>query len=113
MASSRFIKTPKLSIVLQLTEAPSSGGDDRTWEVHDIERNRGFRVTLSHRSLEQAAPAAGRARRFTDDEIDAALGLAIERALVTPPEKVAGTLYDVPIAHDDLRDAAQLGPRGA
>jgi hypothetical protein len=106
MASSRFLKSPKLNIVLQITET-TSGADGRGWEVHDIERNRGFRVTLSGRAL-SAAPA-GRAplgRSFTDAEIDGALGLAIERALVTPPEKVAGTLYDVSIESQDLYDFA-------
>jgi hypothetical protein len=104
MASSRFLKSPKLNIVLQVTET-TSGPDGRAWEVHDIERNRGFRVTLSGRALN--GTPAGRApigRAFTESEIDGAMGLAIERALVTPPEKVSGTLYDVPVESQDLYD---------
>ena len=96
MATSRFLKTPKLQIVLQLTEVSSAQG--RLWEVHDIERNRGFRVSLP------GAPKGVDA----DKKLDDALGLAIERALVTPPEKVSGTLYDVTITDDELRAAAAL-----
>lgn len=104
MASSRFLKSPKLNIVLQITET-TSGADGRAWEVHDIERSRGFSVTLSGSALK--GTPAGRppiGRPFTDAEIDGALGLAIERALVTPPEKVPGTLYDVSIESQDLYD---------
>jgi hypothetical protein len=95
MGTSRFLKTPKLNIVLQLTEV--AGGDGRAWEVHDIERNRGFRVTLPK----------GLQAKNDDGTIDKALGFAIERALVTPPEKVAGPLYDVTITADDVKDAGE------
>lgn len=95
MGTSRFLKTPKLSIVLQLTEVAADQG--RTWEVHDIERNRGFRVNLPK----------GLEAKTHDDAIDKALGVAIERALVTPPEKVAGPLYDVTITSDDVKEAGE------
>lgn len=108
MGSSRFIKTPKLEIVLQVTETTSAGTDGRAWEVHDVERNRGFRVGLTSRALQSPAGSKPANRPFTDDEIDGALGLAIERALVTPPEKVSGTLYDVPVTAQDLHDFVRL-----
>lgn len=110
MGSPRFIKTPKLAIVLQVSETTAPGMDGRAWEVHDIERNRGFRVTLVGRSQTETPP--GRSpigRPFSQDEVDAAMGLAIERALATPPEKVGGTLYDVPVSSEDLYDS--LAPR--
>jgi hypothetical protein len=114
MASSRFLKTPKLQVVLQVTETTSPQTDGRSWEVHDVERNRGFRVRLTNASLREA-PQGNRAlgRPFTDDEIDGALGLAIERALVTPPEKVAGPVYDVTVVGQDLYDSIGLGPKRA
>jgi hypothetical protein len=107
MASSRFLKSPKLSVVLQVTETTTANIDGRSWEVHDVERSRGFLVTLSRRTLTETPP--GRApigRPFTDAEVDGAMGLAIERALVTPPEKVPGPLYDVPVEASDLYDFA-------
>lgn len=109
MASSRFLKTPKLQVVLQVTETTAPETDGRSWEVHDVERNRGFRVRLTSATLRATPP--GRqplGRPFTDDEIDGALGLAIERALVTPPEKVAGPVYDVSVGSQDLHDSVEL-----
>jgi hypothetical protein len=109
MASSRFLKSPKLSVVLQVTETTSAATDGRAFEVHDVERNRGFRVTVPGRSLRDVPPGkAPIGRPFTEAELDGALGLAIERALVTPPEKVAGTLYDVTVEGRDLYDFAGL-----
>lgn len=107
MASSRFFKSPKLSVVLQVTETTTAATDGRSWEVHDVERSRGFLVTLTRRSLsETPAGKAPIGRAFSDAEIDGAMGLAIERALVTPPEKVPGPLYDVPVEASDLYDFA-------
>jgi len=104
MATSRFLKTAKLGIVLQITEILPSA-DGRAWEVHDVERNRGFRVTLAH----QATSKRGSGRKSTDDDIDGAIGLAIERSLVSPPEKVSGTLYDVEVTSQDFSDFAEHG----
>jgi hypothetical protein len=105
MKGSKFIKTPKLSIVLQITEASVPGVDERTWEIHDVERNRGFRVTLASRTLhEKPKGRASQKRSFTETEIEGAIGLAVERALVTPPEKVGGQLYDLPLTSQDLHD---------
>ena len=93
MGTSKFLKTPKLGIVLQLTESTSQGMDGRTWEAHDVERNRGFKVTLAKGD-----------QPFAEDEIEGGLGLAVERALLTPPEKVSGTLYDVALTSQDLHE---------
>jgi hypothetical protein len=109
MGDSKFLKTPKLDIMLQLTETTAGEAGGRLWEAHDVERNRGFRVRLSGRSLQEIAP--GREpldRPFNESEIEGGLGLAIERALTTPPEKVAGTLYEVSVTSQDLYDAARL-----
>ena len=109
MADSKFLKTPKLEIMLQLTETTASEVGGRVWEAHDVERNRGFLVRLSGRSLQETVP--GReplSRPFSESDIEGGLGLAIERALTTPPEKVAGTLYDVSVTSQDLYEAARL-----
>jgi hypothetical protein len=100
MGSSKFIKTPKLGVVLQITEmAARDATTDRRWEIHDIERNRGFRVTLPLSTL--AEPRAER-------EIEGAIGIAVERALLSPPEKVSGSMYDLEVASRDLRDFISL-----
>lgn len=107
MASSRFLKTPKVGIVLQVTEVASLQG--RLWEVHDVERNRGFRVHLEAKSLEEAPagkPPLGRG--FTETEIDGALGLAVERMLLSPGEKTADVVYEVIVESQDLYDYVAL-----
>lgn len=112
MGNSKFLKTPKLEVMIQLTETTASDAGGRTWEVHDVERNRGFLVRLSGRSLREGAPGREPPHRtFSESEIESGLGLAIERALTTPPEKVAGTLYDVLVTSQDLDDAARLRSR--
>ncbi len=109
MENSRFLKTAKLGIVLQVTDTKSPGKPGRAWEVHDVERNRGFRVILTGQTLHET-PRGKKpiGREFTEGEIDGGLGLAIERTLVTPPEKIAGTLYDVSVTSQDLYDFVAL-----
>ena len=110
MGSSKFIKTPKLGVVLQITELGPPHDAGRLWEVHDIERNRGFRVTLPVAILGE--PATGpktRDRGPVEAEIEGAIGIAIERALLTPPEKVSGRMYDLEVASRDLHDFVTLG----
>jgi hypothetical protein len=106
MTSSHLAKTPRLEIAIQLTEVPDDGSSDaRVWEVHDVERNRGFRVKLARATIEAAhaegATAAGRSWSAT--ELEHAIGLAIERLLTSGGEKQAGILYDVEVTPEDLR----------
>jgi hypothetical protein len=110
MIHSRLTKSAKLGIALQLTEVTEPGAESRLWEVHDVERNRGFRVTLAKRTLTEAPPGEKPApRAWTEAEIEAAVGLAVERALLTPGEKLAGPLYEVEVISQDLFDQARLG----
>jgi len=104
--ASRFSKTPKLHVVVQITEIVPSGIEGRAWEVHDVERNRGFRVTLNQRALEgtRSKPAD----EVREQAIEDAIGLAVERALQTPPEKVSGILYEVEVTSKDLVESAAL-----
>ena len=96
MSVSRQTKSPHLEIALQITETTEPGAETRTWEVHDVERSRGFAVTLA------GGHGVGQER------IDVAIGLAIERALVTPPEKLAGETYPLAVTAQDLQDAASF-----
>jgi hypothetical protein len=105
MTSSHLTKTPRLEIAIQLTEVPGDGSSDaRLWEVHDVERNRGFRVQLSRATVEAArSKGATAARRsWSDSEVEHAIGLAIERMLTSGGDKQAGVLYDVEVTPEDL-----------
>ena len=99
MSDFKQFKTPKLSVVLQVTETTEPGMDGRRWEVHDVERGRSFRATLKARELQ----ASKTGRSFAEAEIETALGFAIEEALVSPPEKQPGETYDVEILSEHLR----------
>jgi hypothetical protein len=98
------MKTAKLGIVLQVTEVASALADARLWEVHDVERNRGFRVTLPVRTLAES-PAR---KSWSDGEIEGAIGVAIERFLLGSPELLPGPLYEVQVTGRDLADFAAL-----
>jgi rSAM/selenodomain-associated transferase 1 len=107
MEDSRLSKTPKLGVVLQITEIVPSGIDGRAWEVHDVERSRGFRVTLTDASSAKGSVTAASGGEAPDEAIERAIGVAIERALESPPEKTPGTLYHVELTPQELRETVK------
>ena len=84
-------KTPRLEIVVQITETTAPGATARSWEVHDVERNRGFLISL-------AKPPAS----ADEAAVFRAIGTAIERALQTPPEKIPGQVYPLELNAGDF-----------
>jgi hypothetical protein len=110
MGASKQMRTAKLGIVLQLTDVTRRGNDGRSWVVHDVERNRGFRVNLPVSSLEDT-PAGEKKRQWTEEDLCGAIGVAIERFLLASPELVAGPLSDVEVTSRDLHDFAKLSAR--
>jgi hypothetical protein len=104
MDTFKQFKTQKLHVILQITETTQAGSDARRWEVHDVERGRAFRVSLAAPAVQGVKGKSSRA--WTPEEIEAAVGFAIEDALVTPPEKVPGTTYDVVVTRDHLQAAS-------
>src|SRR5437879_656099 len=105
MGGFKQMKTAKLGIVLQLTEMTAANADQRLWEVHDVERNRGFRVSLAGRTLLETAPDGKKPKpSWATDDIEGAIGLAVERFLTGSPELVAGPLYEVQVTGRDLHD---------
>jgi hypothetical protein len=106
MSLFKLTKSAKVGIALQITEVGTTA-DGRVWEVHDVERNRGFRVTLAPRTLDEVPPGEKR-RAWSEADIEGAVGLAVERTLLTPGEKVAGPLYDVAVSSEDLYEYARL-----
>jgi hypothetical protein len=109
MGGSKQMKTANLGIVLQLTTVTRQGTDGRSWMVHDVERNRGFRVEVLTRVFDERPPGEkALGRPWTEDDVEGAIGLAIERFLSSSPEIVAGPLYDVQVTSRDLYDFAKL-----
>lgn len=96
MADSKQLRSPKLGVIFQLTEVDAPSGQ-RAWEIHDVERNRGFRLALERKALSGlAGDDPG------DTALEAAILVALERALVTPPEKLSGEMYDLELASSDF-----------
>jgi len=108
MGGSKQMRTPKLGIVLQVTEVTQRGTEARSWVVHDVERNRGFKVSLATATMEEA-PAGQKARAWSEDEVQGAIGVAVDRFLASSPQLVAGPLYDVEVTSGDLFDFAKPG----
>jgi hypothetical protein len=108
MGGSKQMRTPKLGIVLQVTDVTQHGTEARRWVVHDVERNRGFKVSLTAAAMEEA-PAGQKARTWSEDEVQGAIGVAIERFLASSSQLVAGPLYDVEVTSRDLLDFAKPG----
>src|SRR5687768_6098018 len=96
MGGSKQMKSAKLGIVLQVTDVTRRGNDGRSWVVHDVERNRGFRVNLSVAAMEET-PSGEKPQKWTEDDVQGGIGVAIERFLLSSPELVAGPLYEVQV----------------
>jgi len=108
MGGSKQIKTAKLGIVIQLTSVSRRGADGRTWMVHDVERNRGFKVDLLSRAMEETPRGEKLKTPWTEDDVEGAIGVAVERFLTSSPDVAAGPLYDVQVTSQDFYDYAKL-----
>jgi hypothetical protein len=102
MGGFKQLKTAKLGIVLQLTEMTAGNADQRLWEVHDVERNRGFRVSLASRTLTESKHS------WAIADIEGAIGVAVERFLTGSSELVAGPMYEVQVTGHDLHEYTNL-----
>jgi hypothetical protein len=98
--ASKLAKSPKYGVIFQLTQTLTEEGADWEWEVHDVERNRAFHVTLPRAALTAKMP------RFSEAEVEKAVLLALEGALEAPPEKVPGEVYEVTVTKGDVAAAA-------
>ena len=101
MVGSRLTTSPNLGVIFPLTELERAEGGDRTWEVHDVERQRGFRVTLAAKELRAKPPGTGQ-RPWTEAEVERSILVALERALQAPPDKLPGEVYEVAVTGVDL-----------
>ena len=109
MTGFKQMKTPKLGIVLQVTEVHPGKSADRLFEVHDVERNRGFRVSVPAQTLREKPPQEKKSPlTWSDDDVEGAIGLAIERFLSASLELVAGPKYDVTVSSEDLYEYWKL-----
>jgi len=106
MTVSKLAKSPKLGVIFQFTDLEAEAGVARAWEIHDIERNRGFRVRVPAAVLEGSSPGGS---QWRTEQIEAGVLAALERALVEGPEKLPGQVYDVEVTTQDLQAALAEG----
>jgi len=101
MSEMKQARSPQLGVVFQLTEVDPQEPGGRAWEIHDVERNRGFKLSLGREKLKGLGKEAG-AKALNDTALEAAILVALERALQSPPEKVSGGMYDLELTAGDF-----------
>src|SRR5688572_22924205 len=90
--------SPKLDVPLELREVPADQEKGRVWEVQELRTGAVFKVHLDVSALEKPR---GSARRADADAIERAVCLAVEEALVSPPDKEPGVTYEVSVTSAD------------
>jgi hypothetical protein len=109
MTGFKQMKTAKLGIVVQVTEIHPGKSADRLFEVHDVERNRGFRVSVPAQTLREKPPNEKKSPlNWSDADVEGAIGLAIERFLRASPELLAGPKYEVQVTAEELYEYWKL-----
>jgi hypothetical protein len=93
MGQWKSLESPKLRVPLELREMTPAGAADRVWEIQELRYGSIFKVTLP----EDAAP-----RRLSDAEAELAVCLAVEEALLTPPDKEPGMTYEIEVGSEEL-----------
>lgn len=109
MSSWKALDSPKLGIPLELREVTAPDSDGRVWEVQELQKGSVFKATLAARvrqSTSVAAPPLGRGLKPV--EIERAVCLAVEEALLSPPEKEPGITYEISVTNEHVREAAEL-----
>lgn len=111
MTTWKRIDSPKLSIPLELREVTSPGMEERVWEVQELRKGCVFKATATARAMHGTPPGgAPLGRDLSEDEIERAVCLAIEEALVSPPEKELGVTYEISVRSEHVHEAAEMSP---
>jgi hypothetical protein len=79
MGESKQLRSPELGVIFQITEVEAPTGE-RLWEIHDVERNRGFRLSMTREALSRLATEGGIAGAPNDATMETAILAALERA---------------------------------
>src|SRR5688572_16131762 len=101
MSQWKSLASPKLKVPLELREMTAPGDPDRVWEIQELRGGSVFKVTLS----EEARRNQPRGGRLTDAEAERAACLAVEEALITPPDKEPGMTYEISVEEQELSEA--------
>ena len=107
MSGWKTLDSPKLGIPLELREVTAPDSEGRVWEVQELRKGCVFKATLPAAVVRGGAGGARR-RDPKEAEVERAVCLAVEDALLSPPEKEPGITYEVPVTGEHVREAAEL-----
>ena len=103
MGQWKSLSSPKIQIPLELREMSAPGDATRVWEVQELRGGSMFKVTLS----EEAWRNHRRGAKLSDAEAERACCLAVEEALLSPPDKEPGMTYEISVEAEELSEAVE------
>jgi hypothetical protein len=105
MGEWKNLESPKLRMPLELREMTDPKSARRVWEVQELRSGAMFKVHLDEEALK--TPDGSRARKPSAAGIEHAVCLAVEEALLAPPDKEPGVTYEISVSSAELAEAAQ------
>jgi hypothetical protein len=103
MSQWKRTESPKIRVPLEFREVTAAGAADRVWEVQELRGGAVFKVTLPADSSKHLR--GGAARGLKEAEVERAICLSVEEALLSPPDKEPGITYEVAVSSDELAEA--------
>jgi len=97
MGAWKTVDSPRLKIPMEMREVTAASAGPRAWEVQELRKGCMFKVALA------ASP-----RRMSDDAVERAVCVAVEEALLSPPDKEPGETYDVEVTEEHLEEVQQV-----
>lgn len=94
----RTTESPTLRIPMELREVDRPDGGGRLFEVQELRNGSMFMATVPRDAV------AGR----PDAVVDGAVCIAVEKALLEPPDKEPGETYEVAVSGEDLEESSAL-----
>jgi len=104
----KTLESPTLKIPLELRETTTPGPHDRIWEVQELRTGCVFKVTFGKDVMEGEAKASGLGRGLREAEVERAVCLAVEEALLSEPEKEPGVTYEIAVGSQEIETAAGM-----
>ncbi len=104
MSQWKRTESPKLRVPIELREVTPSTAPERVWEVQELRAGAVFKVTLPPEEARHHRPR-GASRALSQAEAERAVCLAVEEALLSPPDKEPGITYEISVGDDELAEA--------
>jgi hypothetical protein len=102
MGQWKRLESPKLRVPLELRETTSPGSTLRIWEVQELRAGAVFKVNLDN----EDPKSRGRSGKpLSDAGAERAVCLAVEEALLQPPDKEPGITYEISVTSEELAEA--------